>query len=163
MGKWRLTKHWVEAFKSTFSLNMNHALNPLLSSFLTQSFCSFPWHRLSPATDLWPASIQHYLPLPTWASLSLNLSSAELPPFIPCFSMFQCRLSSIFVTWLIVCWWLDRGRKRGMMKCCLQELLTDNSKISISVFFFKTIRKAYSICREHILQKPTSLKIHAGI
>lgn len=113
---------------------------PPLSSFLTQSFCCFPWHGCSPTTDLWPASIQHYLPLPTWASLSLNLPSAVFPPFIPCFSMLQWRLSSIFVTWLIDLFaddLLDRGRKRGMMKCCFQELLTDNPKISISAFLKK--------------------------
>ena len=86
---------------NVFIKTWTHALNPLLSSFLAQSFCCFPWHGLSPATDLWPASIQHYLPLPTWASISLNLSSAVFPPFIPCFSMLQWRLSSIFVTWLI--------------------------------------------------------------
>lgn len=70
--------------------------------------------------------------------LSLNLSSAELPPLIPCFFYvpMQTKFHLCYVINLLVCWWFDRGRKRGMMKCCFQELLTDNLKISISVVFF---------------------------
>lgn len=84
--------------------------------------------------------------------LSLNLSSAELPPLIPCFFYvpMQTKFHLCYVINLLVCWWFDRGRKRGMMKCCFQELLTDNLKISISVVFFLNHQESiFNLQRTH--------------
>ena len=164
MGKWRLTKHWEE--RSTFSLNMNPRPEPTAQLIPGPKLLLFPltWTL----SCYWPMTCKHSA-LPATAHVGIYFFELVICCISSIYSMFfyvtmETKFHLCYVINLLVCWWLDRGRKRGMMKCCFQELLTDNPKINISVFFFfLTIRKAYSICREHILQKQISLKIYAGI
>lgn len=51
----------------------------------------------------------------------------------------------------------DRSREKGMIKMLVLGA-ADKQPKDKHLRFLKTIRKAYSICKEHILQKTTSLK-----
>ena len=136
MGKWRLTKHWEE--RSTFSLNMNPCPEPTAQLIPGPKLLLFPltWTL----SCYWPMTCKHSA-LPATAHVGIYFFELVICCISSIYSMFfyvtmETKFHLCYVINLLVCWWLDRGRKRGMMKCCFQELLTDNPKINISVFFF---------------------------
>ena len=113
MGKWRLTKHWGEAFKSMFSLNMNPCPEPtaqlipdpkLLLFLLTWTLSCY-----------WPMTCKHSA-LRATAHVGISFFELVICCISSIYSMFfyvtmETKFNLCYVINWLVCWWLTWQRK----------------------------------------------------